>query len=251
MKRTIGLFVLLLATLSALAQDTEGVVSYDHTYAAHYHPVLELQKLIAETTKSEWQELPTHITESRTLIFNAASSLMYPTSKLAVEPGQRPATEGSEHIDTTFVDFDKGEYTESRVFWGELFLTKDRRPDLQWQLTDEERSYLGYRVMKATAELNAGLVEAWFAPDIPIPGGAGLYGGLPGLILMVTVELTGEVYAAKSLRLGMLGVLAPDVLPPTHGKAVSDAEYYRIGNYIPKRTREGTLRSRSCPVPSE
>ena len=179
---------------------------------------------MSEAVGDEFQEPPEFVTVSRTLVFDSVSTLMYPTSKPAVEPKDRRLHEGMEHIDTTFVNLNRAEYRESRAFQGKLYLAEDNTHDLGWYLTGEEREYLGYRVMKATAELNSAQVEAWFAPEVPIRGGPGLYGGLPGLILMVTTT-DGEAYAADSLAFGELNRV---ILPPTRGQVVDDAGYHRI-----------------------
>ncbi len=225
MQKTLTLIALALVPFTASAQELEGVVRYNHTYPVLYHPSLAFQKVAKEAIGSEFQEPPAYTTVFRTMAFNPSSSLMYPTSKPAVEPRDRTAREGMEHIDTTYVNFGEDTITESRAFSGVLYLVKDEKPVIPWHLSDEERLYLGYSVMKATAEVDSAHIEAWFAPELPIPAGPGMYSGLPGLILMVTNASAGEVYAADSLA---LGALAQDISAPTRGRPLSDEEYDRI-----------------------
>ena len=71
--------------------------------------------------------------------------------------------------------------------------------------------------------LDSAAVEAWFAPEIPNSAGPGLYGGLPGLILMVTNAATGEVYSAESVELGDYD----DHAAPVVGRSISREEYDR------------------------
>lgn len=219
------LVVLAMMTFTAAAQEPAGVVQYQHTYPLLYHPSIDLQKEVSEAACREVPELPTHTTLPRTLVFDSFTSLMKPTSKVAVEPGRRVATEGMEHIDTTVVSFASNDFVESRAFQGDLFLVKDEMPGTRWNVTNEERMYLGHRVMKATAETDAGPIEAWFAPGIPFPAGPGLYGGLPGLILMVNNAQYGEVYAADSLA---IGPSVPPAVSPMSGRKVSESEYGQI-----------------------
>ena len=76
---------------------------------------------------------------------------------------------------------------------GDAYLVTGEQPVISWRLLGEERVYRDHRVMKATATVDSAVVEAWFAPEIPVPAGPGLYGGLPGLVLMVTNAAVGEV----------------------------------------------------------
>ncbi|MXW14923.1 MAG: GLPGLI family protein [Rhodothermaceae bacterium] len=147
---------------------------------------------------------PEHTTMSRTLVFNSTTSLMHPSDVQSFEIGARP---NWEYIDTMFVDFEKGTYSQWVEFNADPYLVKDQLPRVSWRLTDENRMYLGHRVVKATATIDSSVVEAWFSPDIPVPAGPGLYNRLPGLVLLVTHAAVGEVYAAESID------LAPPLLP--------------------------------------
>ncbi len=220
--RHIILISLMLAPFSAYAQ--MGTVHYTHTYAVLHSHYFVYRALTAEAFGSKPLSPETHATVSRSMVFGAAASLMYPTDKPHVEPEDRKVSGGVEYIDTTYVDFGGRTYTESRVIGAEIYLVSDELPAIPWRLENEERIYLGLRVMKATTEVDSAAVEAWFTPEIPIPAGPGLYGGLPGLILMVTNAASGEVYAADSLEMNML---FRAIEPPTRGRKASDRKYRR------------------------
>ncbi len=222
--RILILIVLCLVPYVASAQ--KGMVRYDHTYPVLYTPFLAFEEFLTNTLGDEYEPLPTHITVTRNLIFDASNSLMYRTSGpgLNVPLEDRKIRIGMEHIDTTYVNFEDHTFIESRAFRSKLYLVKDEQPTIPWRLTNEERLYLGYRVMKATAELDSAYVEAWFTPEIPIPAGPSIYGGLPGLILMATNASVGEVYAADSIA---LDVLSKTIAAPTQGRAISDGKYQR------------------------
>ncbi len=219
----IVLTTLLLVPLGASAQ--VGTVRYTHTYPVLYSHYYAYRDATSDMYGDEFVAPPTHATVSRSMVFDTAASLMYPTDKPYVELGDRKIHEGEEHNDTVYVNLSSGAYTESRAInWG-VYLVSDQQPAIPWRLEDEERVYLDRRVMKATAVVDSAAIEAWFTPEVPIPAGPGLYGGLPGLILMVTNMASGEVYAADSL---VMGVLARTVVPPTGGRKTSDKEYRRI-----------------------
>lgn len=54
-----------------------------------------------------------------------------------------------------------------------------------WNITNEEKEILGYKVVKATAKAYGRLWEAWFTHEIPLDNGPYKFSGLPGLILKI------------------------------------------------------------------
>ncbi len=194
---------------------------YSHTAPILYGAPDPILEAIAAEDGTEYSQGPSHVTVPRMLVFDSSSSLMYPAINQIVVPGDRPEWE---YIDTTYVNFANGTYKESREFNADTYLVDGEQPVVSWRLPSEERIYLGHRIMKATAAVDSAVIEAWFAPEISVPAGPGLYGGLPGLILLVTNVTTGEVYAAESVNLGDL----PQITAPTSGHVVSDDKYDQI-----------------------
>ncbi len=117
------------------------------------------------------------------------------------------------------------EGTAVRVF--EAFQTVFRMDpvpiDAEWQLSDEQRMHLGHRVTRATARFGGREVVAWFAPDVPVQGGPALYGGLPGMILVLSLNGGSTVYAATAISLdGAEAVIVP---PADEGRVMAREEY--------------------------
>lgn len=223
--RCVLLAALWLVPCSAAAQ--VGTVQYAHTYPLLHSHYSVYRAVTSSLQDMEYVAPPSHATEARSLVFDSVASLMYPLDKEHLEPEHRPSSGGVEHIDTTFVRFEDASFVETRVLpfvVSYLGRVRGNLPDFGWHLDGEERTYLGFRVMKATAKVDTAHIEAWFTPDIPVPAGPGLYGGLPGLILMVTNSTIGEVYAAESVT---MDVLARAVMQPTRGSEVSEREYAR------------------------
>ena len=78
-------------------------------------------------------------------------------------------------------------------------------------------------VMKATAQVGEQQVEAWFTPQIPIPGGPGEYGGLPGMILSLSIDEGRILYSATGVSMAPVD---PEVIrPPTEGDEISREDY--------------------------
>jgi len=122
-------------------------------------------------------------------------------------------------------DLATGAQAQSYEFMTRPFLVSGERLELAWKLTTEQSTFLSYPVIKATATHDGKAIEAWFTPQIPVPAGPGEYGGLPGLILTVTVDGGQTTYSATAVDLTTpVGAIAL----PTSGQKVTRAEYEKI-----------------------
>ena len=62
---------------------------------------------------------------------------------------------------------------------------------INWKITSESKTYGKYRLYKATAiykNKSTYALTAWFCKEVPTNFGPGLYAGLPGLIMDLTVD---------------------------------------------------------------
>ncbi len=73
----------------------------------------------------------------------------------------------------------------------------ERKSDMDWQITKEEKIIKDRKCFKATAQYqiisvdgteNRYKVEAWYCPDIKLPYGPSVFHGLPGLVVQVDVD---------------------------------------------------------------
>ena len=221
-----GVFLLLFFTAlppKAIAQ--RGTVRYDHTRPLLQLPTDQMDPLLFDGVVEDVVP-PAYVTISRVLFFNQTSSLMHPSDDESYEIGgetENGQSIGWEFIDSTYVQHKNTLYVDLRRFYDRTFLIEDSLPSWSWKLALEpESSYLSYRVVKATSVTDAGKLEAWYTPEIPVTAGPGLFHGLPGLILMVTNIDTGEMYVAQKVNLvEHLDAIAP----PVNGKQISPKEY--------------------------
>jgi len=119
----------------------------------------------------------------------------------------------SETVIAAYHNNAEGTFTETRDFRGRSFLIRGETPTYEWRLVGEQSEFLGYVVQKATTMQDSTLIEAWFTPEIPVSAGPGPYGGLPGMILVVSVDGGKELYSATEIDLTALAdgaIAAPD-----------------------------------------
>jgi len=179
------------------------------------------------------------------LLFNESASLLVPAPADEEEEEQQtdiasrergmmfqrlrmgsPSRSAQETHLEAYVSFADDSIVETREFMGRVFLIRGARPSYGWRLSGEMSQFLGYTVQKATAVQDSSMIEAWFTPEIPVSAGPGLFGGLPGMILSVSVDSGQTVYSATEVNLTTVedgAIKAPD-----DGQEVSRDEYEQI-----------------------
>lgn len=249
---TLGLAAAFVATTAADAPVAaqEGTIAYTHT--------LEVE--IPEDMRARFEARgargdrpggpggpggpPSSRTSEVLLLFDAGASLMKPVPReiRTERPGgpggdrgqafqrrmrQRSAARGDrETLVEAYTDLTTGTTVEARTFLTRTFLIEGERPQYAWSLRSEQAEFLGYVVQKATAVDGETTIEAWFTPQIPVMGGPAHFGGLPGMILVISVDGGREQYSATAVSLSE--VADELIAEPTEGEAYTRADYEQM-----------------------
>ena len=242
MKRLLTLLVLLFP--SALSAQ-QGAIVFDRSVQFGF----EIPEGMSENPmfREMLDAMPAANYDTMVLLFDESGSLMVPAPDPEEEKKEDPVVPGhdmrasgmamrmgmgstarsdQEELLVAFVNFADGTIAETRELMTRKFLITGIRPEYRWRLTGEQSELLGYVVHKATAVQDSSHIEAWFTPEIPVQGGPGPYGGLPGMILSVSVNNGHTVYSATEVNLRPVeeGV----IIAPEDGEAVSREEYEEI-----------------------
>ena len=227
--------MLILLLLPAAATAQEGTILFDRSVRYQF----ELPERMPEEMRSQ---IPSSDIRSMLLFFNASASLMVPAPAAEEEESTAPANRAQGMIQrlkmgspsrsdqevllAAFASFEDGSIAETREFMGRIFLISGTQPAYQWRMTGEQSELLGHVVHKATAVQDSTVIEAWFTPEIPVSAGPGLFGGLPGMILSVSVDDGATVYSATEVSLRSIeeGLISA----PKGGEEVSREEYEEI-----------------------
>jgi GLPGLI family protein len=78
------------------------------------------------------------------------------------------------------------------------------------------------------------MIEAWFAPKIPVSVGPGQFVGLPGAILKLTIQGQGAPLTIEAKEINFDNA-DEHIIRPTKGKSVSPEEFEEI---VEKRMKE-------------
>lgn len=126
----------------------------------------------------------------------------------------------------TYVNTLDNKYVEKKDFMGKTFLIKGKPEEKKWKMTGEIKSILDFPCLKATFEDSTGVIEAWFTTEIAASTGPENYGGLPGLIMQLTIVKEKRTLTADELSLKEVN--STEFKEPTEGKEVTREEFYKI-----------------------
>lgn len=126
-------------------------------------------------------------------------------------PEQVLANLGSFHggvQDIFFRDAAAGRLTHTDQIGMDHLLYTEPLPAIDWELTDGERTIVGYACRQARCTFRGRSYEAWYAPEIAVSCGPWKFGGLPGLILAIRddagvldLEATGVEQRVEPIRM--------------------------------------------------
>jgi GLPGLI family protein len=223
--------------LPAAVSAQEGRIAYSRSVQFDYElPEGMPEQMLEQFPRADVAQLLLFFTPTESIMVSA------PEPEEQVAPGgernrrlqgfaermRRTSTSRSdqEELLGAYINFDTSIMAETRSFLGRTFLISQERPKLAWSLGTEQRQYLDFVVQKATTEHQGRSVEAWYTMQIPVPGGPGPYGGLPGMVLLVSIDDGHTVYAASDVELE--GLRGYTISEPTAGEIVTPEEYEEI-----------------------
>ena len=76
-----------------------------------------------------------------------------------------------------------GNYTYLNEITSDKLSYEEPKPVIAWEMTERDTTVCGYACLQARGRVYGREWTVWFAPEIPLPYGPYILGGLPGLIL--------------------------------------------------------------------
>lgn len=135
----------------------------------------------------------------------------------------------SEEEDVYYTNIGQGNYIFQTTYNHKKILIKDQLKPLQWTLTKEESTHLGFTVRKAILKNGSIETEAWYAPELKYKNGPQNFWGLPGLILKIesnSFDTNGEMTYTMILEAIEIKQNDKEKLKiPTKGEIMTQAEY--------------------------
>lgn len=242
MKKIVTAFCALSFFCVAEAQQMEGKVVYERTTQLQ----LRLQGMGDEAERM----IPRTRTDKMEVLFGNNQSLRRSVEDETPEPtsfegnGMMIRTFGGGADDVIYNNYAQGLQIDQREFGGKTYVITDSVKKLDWKLTGETKTILGYTCQKAVAfrygkrsmmEMNNGKMErkesadtsaitVWFTPSVPVPVAPEFQGQLPGLILEADINKGNIVYKAVEV---VPKVNLALIKEPKSGKKVTQEEFVK------------------------
>lgn len=224
MKKLLILLFLLTGSV-AMAQKTEGVVTYVRKEywlkIVNRLPFLSQEQKDRETqTWKNWAEQNKGI--QMKLAFSSNESL-YTYFSDEPEEGGYSWRKSELYL---YRNFEKEKKTDIIEMLGKTYIVDDSLHAPVWKIGNQIKEVAGYICMKAETEdpIKKQKITAWFAQDIPVPAGPERVNSLPGLILELNVNDGDMIIEATNVT--FRPVTADDLkLPKSKGKKINDTAY--------------------------
>jgi GLPGLI family protein len=235
----------LICLQTASAQQTQGKVTYERT--------VEVQLRMAGLSEEMMQQIPKTRTDKLEVLFGNNQSIrrQLPPEESDEQAFQSAVGGGggpqfrmvmAGNDDITFTDYGKATYIEQRELGTKKYLISDSIRKLNWKLTGETRTILGYTCQQATTQRisvraqtsmvngevkreevpDTANITAWFTLAIPVAASPEFQGQLPGLILAIDVNNGRTVY--KAIEVSPKVDLA-SLKEPKDGKKITPKEF--------------------------
>jgi GLPGLI family protein len=203
-----------------------GTVTYEETMKIEFKLEGEAARLI--------RDMPTERKSTKILKFTPDAATFTTPSRADADVARHVQAEGvtvavrmSEPENIVHTDLKKKRVTEMREFMTRRFLIDRDFKQYDWKITGNQKEIAGYACMEATRTDPEGKkIAVWFAPQIEIPLGPGLYNNLPGMVLEVVEDEGKRVITAKEVL--FTAVNAKELARPSDGKKVTADEFDEI-----------------------
>ncbi|RYC71623.1 GLPGLI family protein [Spirosoma sordidisoli] len=225
MNRFILILCGMLMTTLSLAQQTEGVVTYQRK--TYWSKIIARMTFLSQEQKDRAAQTWKNDDESKEkmkLSFNANESLYtYASEQGETEDGQYSWRNADLVL---YRNFDKDKKIDVMEMLGKTYIVEDSLHTPTWKIGNQIKEVAGYICMRADTEdpIKKQKITAWFAQDIPVPAGPERYSGLPGVILELNLNEGDVIIEATGVAFRKL---TPDdlKLPKLKGKKLTDTAY--------------------------
>lgn len=127
------------------------------------------------------------------------------------------------------------DYGPSEIGVGPTYLVlEETMPPMDWAISTDTATVLGYLCTKATATFRGRAYEAWFTTEIPVNEGPWKLYGLPGLILKA--ETTDGIFRFNAI--GLQNVTNVAIAFPDDRKNVPAKDFKQIDDFRKNKSRQ-------------
>ena len=187
-----------------------------------YQVVINNHKAMGEGSWAEMfkDKIPRLSTSYYQLIFNGDNSI-YKFDRKEEKTRSPWGNDGEDNI--WFNDFSNEKSVMQKSIFGDTYLLTDSTKNMDWKITNESRIIAGFNCRKAVAVLfDSVYVFAFYTDEILVSGGPMSLGGLPGMIMGITIP---RMYCSwVATKVAITGVNFSTINAPVKGKKKAASE---------------------------
>ncbi len=170
--------------------------------------------------ESPWfEQLKDNMPNFRTQYYNytfANNKSFYKLSKTDDKARIPDFIDDSNEDNEYFADFNTGLVNVKKIVVGTPFYLKDSFPPIEWKLVNENMNIAGFNCRKAVGKIfDSVYVFAFYSEEIPISGGPCAIGGLPGVIMGMTIPRLFTSWVATKV---MVNGVNESIIKPAESK---------------------------------
>jgi GLPGLI family protein len=228
MKYFVSIILAHLVVLLANGQMKEGKIIYERKINLHKRiPAADesMKSMIPEFNTSKVQLL---FSESESIFKNLPEEEDIREHAGESDNGNRIVMRFGGSDDETYKNYETGKSIEQRELGPKKYIIEDSLKKLSWKLDDAGSTKMikNYTCRKALCKSPQGLdVVAWYSDEINCPSGPDIYGGLPGMILEVSIGDGEIVFTPIEITNSTDKKL---VKAPVSGKKISRKEFQKM-----------------------
>lgn len=135
-----------------------------------------------------------------------------------------------------YTDIKNGIVVEQRDLMGKIFLIKDTLKKSDWRVMDDQKMVSGILCQKAELIHEEDTIVAWFTSQIPVSTGPAGFGGLPGMI--VHVSMNGGNFQITATNIINREIGPKEIVAPSKGKNITDKAFRELEQEKMKEMQE-------------
>lgn len=199
--KSIGLLILMFLSFAASAQKMEGEITYE--MVTKWSRITNRMSYLSQEEKDRqattWANNDEQKQDMVLFFKDSKTYFSYPAKEELSEGGY--SWQRSEY--KIYRDFESEKRTDLIAMLGKTFIIEDSLKLPKWKVMNKIKEVAGYMCMMAVTEdtIKDHKITAWFADNIPVSGGPGLYSGLPGMILELDINDGDVVTTAKEVKM--------------------------------------------------
>ncbi|MBK5271724.1 MAG: GLPGLI family protein [Bacteroidia bacterium] len=202
--------------------DVNGQTSFLGTVKIEFEKKVYARQLYKELY-SQWYDMykdrvPEQVVSYYDFIGDTTKSIYKPGREVPIDSRSWYNSIADKNI--VFTDYKSEKVIAQKPVYEETFLVEDSTLKIKWKITPDTRIIAGFECRKAVGIIDDSIgVFAFYTDEIMISGGPESIGGLPGMILGLSVPRLHATWFATGVQVN--GVNISSVTPATKGKKVT------------------------------